>query len=112
MLHSYIVSTRRPRLSLMWGDPCYYSCAAGAGMVIVLTRRALGHAGGGSGSDTVPMGLVTKPVHRPSTVKADRVNSSIAFARRAESLVVPSRPWMLAKGENSLLRRQKALKLR
>jgi hypothetical protein len=54
---------------------------------------------------------VTKPVHRPSTVKADRVNSSIAFARRAESLVVPSQPWMLAKGE-SILQRQKALKLR
>ena len=59
-----------------------------------------------------PMGLMAKLVHRPGTEKADRMNSGIAFPRRAESLVVPSRPWMLAKGENSLLRRQKALKLR
>ena len=60
MLHSYIVSTRRPRLSLMWGDPCYYSCAAGPGMVIVLTLRAPGHAGGGCGSDKGPDGFGDK----------------------------------------------------
>jgi hypothetical protein len=37
------------------------------------------------------------------TVKADRMNLSIASARRAESLVVPNRPRMLAKGGSSLL---------
>jgi hypothetical protein len=37
------------------GDP-NYSCGAGAGMVIVLTLRAPGHAGGGCGSDTGPDG--------------------------------------------------------
>ena len=50
-----------------------------------------------------PMGLMAKLVHRPGTEKADRMNSGIAFPRRAESLVVPSRPWMLAKGGSSLL---------
>jgi hypothetical protein len=57
------------------------------------------------------MGLVKLPVHRLGTVKADRMNSRIAFARMAEGLGVPSQPWMLAKGENSLLQRQKAPKL-
>ena len=51
-----------------------------------------------------PMGLMAKLVHRPGTEKADRMNSGIAFPRRAaESLMVPSRPWMLAKGGSSLL---------
>ena len=59
-----------------------------------------------------PVGSVKKPVHRLGTVKADRTNSRIAFARRAEGLGVPSQHWMLAKGENSLLQRQKAPKLR
>lgn len=58
------------------------------------------------------MGSVKKPVPRLGTVKADRMNSRIAFARKAEGLGVPSQPWMLAKGENSLLQRQKAPKLR
>jgi len=44
-------------------------------------------------------------------VKADRMNSRIAFARRAGGLGVPSQPWKLAKGENSLLQQQKAPKL-
>ena len=52
-----VAKARRPRLSLMWGDPCYYSCAAGAGMVIVLTLRAPDHAAGGCGSDTGPDGF-------------------------------------------------------
>jgi hypothetical protein len=74
------------------------------------------------------MGLMTKPahigkaredpntvvgrVHRdPGTVKADRINLSIASARRAEILVVPSPLWIIAMGGNSLLRRPKAPKL-
>jgi hypothetical protein len=81
------------------------------------------------------MGLMAKPVHARSTgasahigkvrrdpnsvngmerrdlgtVKADRM--SIASARRAESLVVPNLPRMLAKGGNSLLQRQQSPKL-
>ena len=39
------------------GDPYYYWCVAGAGMVIVLTLRAPSHAGGGCGSDTGPDGF-------------------------------------------------------
>jgi hypothetical protein len=35
----------------------YYWCAVGAGMVIVLTLRAPGHAGGGCGSDAGPDGF-------------------------------------------------------
>ena len=70
------------------------------------------------------MGLMAKPAHigkarkdpntvvgrvrrDPGTVKADRMNLSIASDRRAEILVVPSRPLILAKGGNSLLQRQK-----
>ena len=39
------------------GDPYYYWCVAGAGMVIVLTLRAPDHAAGGCGSDTGPDGF-------------------------------------------------------
>ena len=39
------------------GDPYYYWCMGGAGMVIVWTLRAPGHAGGGCGSDTGPDGF-------------------------------------------------------
>ena len=58
------------------------------------------------------MGSVTEAVHRPGTVKVCRMNPSIAFVRRAWNLVVLSQAWMLAKGGNSLLQRQKAPKLR
>jgi hypothetical protein len=90
----------------------FYWLAAGAGMVIVLTLRAPGHAGSGCGSDKAPDGFGDEALRPPVTVTADRMNSSIAFGRRAEDLVVPSRRWMLAKCENSLLQRQKAPKLR
>jgi hypothetical protein len=50
------------------GDP-NYSCGAGAGMVIVLTLRAPGHAGGGCGSDTGPDGFGDK-ARSPSEYRA------------------------------------------
>ena len=56
MRHSYIVSARRLSLTDL-GDPYYYWCVAGAGMVIVLTLRAPDHAGGGCGSDSGPDGF-------------------------------------------------------
>lgn len=52
-------------------------------------------------STQVPMGLMARPV-RLGPVRMDRMNSGIAFARKAGSLMVPNQPWMFAKGENSL----------
>jgi hypothetical protein len=62
-------------------------------------------------STQVPMGLMARPVLVRPTVKMDQINSGIAFARRAGSLVVPSQPWMLAKGENSLRQPEEAPEL-
>ena len=42
------------------------------------------------------MGSVKLPVHRLGTVKGDRMNSRIAFARKAEGLGVPSQDGQLS----------------
>ena len=56
MPHS--ISYRRGGLDFHYcGYPYYYWCASGPGMVIVLTLRAPGHAGGGCGSDSGPNGF-------------------------------------------------------
>ncbi len=58
-----------------------------------------------------PTNLVRKYLHRVGIVEADRTNSRIAFARRAEGSWVPSQLWMLARGESSSPQRQKGPKL-